>query len=83
MRQNTIYEYSPLQLSTLATPLYFMNAFYKETEKPFGYLLVDNKSNTPPHKQVLANLFGECYVYHFAVSSTEPTRVETNPADKH
>ena len=60
-----------------------MNAYYKETEKPFGYLLVDNKPNTPADKQVLADLFGECYVYHFGVSrtDTEPTCVE--PACKH
>ena len=60
-----------------------MNDYYKKTEKSFGYLLVDNKPNTPADKQVLADLFGECYVYHFGVSSTdtEPTCVE--PACKH
>ena len=62
--------------------MHFMNAYYKETEKPFGNLLVDNKPHTPPDKQVLADLFGECYVYHFAVNSTEPTCVETNPTGK-
>ena len=56
----------------------FMNGYYKETEKQFGYLLVDNKPDTPPDKQVLADLFGKCYVYHFAVNSTEPTCVETS-----
>ena len=61
----------------------FMNGYYKETEKMFGYLLVDNKPDTPPDKQVLADLFGECYVYHFAVNSTEPTCVETKPAGEH
>ena len=60
-----------------------MNAYYKETEKPFGYLLVDNKPDTPPDKQILADLFGECYAYHFGVNSTEPTRVETKPVGKH
>ena len=39
-----------------------MNAYYKETEKPFGNLLVDNKPHAPPDKQVLADLLGECYV---------------------
>ena len=56
--------------------VHFMNAYYKETEKPFGYLLVDNKPDTPADQQILADLFGECYVYHFGVNSTEPTRVE-------
>ena len=60
--------------------VHFMNAYYKETEKPFGYLLVDNKPDTPADKQILADLFGECYVYHFGVNSTEPTCVETKPA---
>ena len=40
--------------------IHFMNAYYKETEKPFGYLLVDNKPSTPADKQILGNLFGEC-----------------------
>ena len=60
-----------------------MNAYYKETEKPFGYLLVDNKPDTPADKQILADLFGECYVYHFGVNGTKPTRVETKPVGKH
>ena len=63
--------------------VHFMNVYYKETEKPFGYLLVDNKPGTPADKQILADLFGECYVYHFGVNSTKPTRVETKPAGKH
>ena len=29
-----------------------MNAYYKETEKPFGYLLVDNNPHKPPDKQL-------------------------------
>ena len=63
--------------------VHFMNAYYKETEKPYGYLLVDNKPGTPPANQILADLFGECYAYHFGVNSAEPTRVETNPVGKH
>ena len=60
--------------------VHFMNAYYKETEKPFGYLLVDNKPDTPTDQQILANLFGECYVYHFGVNSTERTCAETKSA---
>ena len=63
--------------------VHFMNAYYKETEKPFGYLLVDNKPGTPPNNQILADLFGKCYAYHFGVNSTEPKRVETKPVGKH
>ena len=60
--------------------VHFRNAYYKETEKPFGYLLVNNKPDTPVDKQILGDLFGECYVYHFGVKSTddfEPTPVKT------
>ena len=60
--------------------VHFMNAYYKETEKPFGYLLVDYKSDTPADKQILGDLFGECYVYHFGVNSTVSTCVETKSA---
>ena len=63
--------------------VHFMNAYYKETEKPYGYLLVDNKPGTPPDNQILADLCGECYAYLFGVNSTEPTRVETKPLGKH
>ena len=63
--------------------VHFMNAYYKETEKPYRYSLVDNKPGTPPDNQILANLFGECYAYYFGVNSTEPTRVETKPVGKH
>ena len=41
---------------------------------------MDNKPDTPADKQILADLFGECYVYHFGVNSTEPTCVGTKPA---
>ena len=59
--------------------VHFINAYYKETEKPFGYLLVDNKPHTPADKQILGDLCGECYVYHFGVKSP----IETKPAGKH
>ena len=60
--------------------VHFMNAYYKETEKPFGYLLVDNKPCTLANKQIVADLFGGCYAYHFGVNNTDgvkPTCVET------
>jgi hypothetical protein len=43
----------------------FMSAYYQETEKPFGYLLVDNKPDTPADKQVVGDIFGECYTFSF------------------
>ena len=62
--------------------VHFMNAYYKETEKPFGYFLVDNKPGTPPDNQILADLFGECYVYHFGVKSPVKTKPKTHFAKK-
>ena len=46
-----------------------------------------NKPGTPPDKQIVANLFGECYAYHFGVhvnntDGVKPTCVETKPAGK-
>ena len=46
-------------------------------------MLVDNKPGTAADKQILADLFGECYAYYFGVNSTELTRVETKPVGKH
>ena len=46
---------------------------------------MDNKPHTPVDKQILADLFGECYAYHFGVNNTggaEPTCVETMLAGK-
>ncbi|KAK3727741.1 hypothetical protein QZH41_005202 [Actinostola sp. cb2023] len=47
----------------------FMTAYHRETEKPFGYLLVDNKPDTPADKQVLGDIFGGCHVYLFATKT--------------
>ena len=47
---------------------------------------MDNKPRTPADKQIVADLFGECYAYHFGVNnpdSVNPTCVETKPAGKH
>ena len=47
--------------------VHFMNAYYKGTEKPYGYLLVDSKPGTPPDNQILADLFGKCRAYQLGV----------------
>ena len=41
----------------------FMNAYVNETEKPYGYLLMDNQSKTPTEKQVVADVFENCHCY--------------------
>lgn len=43
----------------------FMAAYAKETERPFGYILVDNSTrpDTTSDKQVLSDIFGSCHCY--------------------
>ena len=63
----------------------FMNAYYQETEKPFGYLLVDNKLDTPADKQVLRDLFGSgnaMFVASVCVKRRLKLPVEPKPAGK-
>ena len=78
--------YTVTQGSIDKNRIHFMNAYYKEAEKPFGYLLVDNKPSIPTDKQILGDLFGECYVYHFGVKSpvvTKPVgKLSTTPVTK-
>ena len=35
----------------------FMAAYYRETEKPYSYIFVDNRPNTPENRQVLSGLW--------------------------
>ena len=41
----------------------FMAAYYRETQKPYGYIFVDNRPNTPGNRQVLSEVFSSCRVY--------------------
>lgn len=41
----------------------FMKAYTKETEKPFGYIILDNRTLTSGENQVVANVFNGCYSY--------------------
>ena len=59
----------------------FMSAYAKETEKPYGYIILDNHPKTTSEKQVIANVFGDCYTYpnitkstHTAPKITQATR---------
>ena len=64
--------------------VHFINAHsLQRDQKTFRYLFLDNKSATPADKQILADLFGECYAYHFGVNNgddVEHTRLETKDA---
>ncbi|KAK3709616.1 hypothetical protein QZH41_010383 [Actinostola sp. cb2023] len=45
----------------------------------FGYLLVDNKPDTPADKQVLGDISGGCHVYLFATKTRVNSSVEPAP----
>ena len=41
----------------------FMKAYAKETDKPFGYIVVDNRPQMRSENQVMANVIEGCYTY--------------------
>ena len=47
----------------------FMSVYMKETEKPYGYIILDNHPQTTSEKQVVANVFGNCYAYPHITTS--------------
>ena len=63
----------------------FMSAYMKETEKPYGYIILDNHPKTANEKQVIANVFGNCYTYPNITKSihTVPKITDVQPAVTH
>ena len=53
----------------------FMQAYSQETDRPYGYIVVDNHPRTASERQVVGNVFGDCYSYPH-ITSTSPPRVE-------
>jgi len=66
----------------------FMEAYNKETTKPFGYILIDNQPKTSPEHQVVSSVFGECHRYPIISVNSLPIAVkrkaepEESPAKK-
>ena len=54
----------------------FMQVYAKETEKPYGYVLVDNQPKTTTDKQVVSNVFGSCHSYPHITTSTKILQVK-------
>ena len=51
----------------------FMKAYTQETEKPYGYIILDNHPRTTSDRQVVADVFGQCKSYpHISTPSTKP-----------
>ena len=44
----------------------FMEIYNDITSKPYSYVLVDNKAETPARRQVIADIFGNCVSYTIA-----------------
>ena len=60
----------------------FMQAYKQETDRPYGYIVVDNHPRTTSEQQVVANVFGDCYSYPHITSTASPPshpRVEPLP----
>ena len=41
----------------------FMQAYHRETDRPYGYIVLDNHPRTASARQVVGNVFGDCYSY--------------------
>ena len=63
----------------------FMSAYMKESEKPYGYIILDNHPKTASEKQVIAYVFGNCYTYPNITKSTHtvPKITDVQPAVTH
>ena len=47
----------------------FMQAYHQETDRPYGYIVVDNHPRTTSEHQVVGNVFGDCYTYPHITAS--------------
>ena len=57
----------------------FMQAYKQETDRPYGYLVVDNHPRTTSERQVVANVFGDCYTYPHITSTSPPSQTRVEP----
>ena len=56
----------------------FMTAYYHETERPYGYVVIDNQPKTTSEKQVVFEVFGKCKSYPHISTQSEITQVTTD-----
>ena len=50
----------------------FMQAYKQETDRPYGYIVVDNHPRTTSEHQVVGNVLGDCYTYPHITSTLPP-----------
>ena len=61
----------------------FMQAYQRETDRPYGYIVVDNHPRTTSEHQVVANVLGDCYTYPHITSTSLPTQSRVEPLPPH
>ena len=57
----------------------FMQAYNRETDQPYGYIVVDNHPRTVSEHQVVGNVFGDCYTYPHITASHPKLPRESPP----
>ena len=57
----------------------FMQAYKQETDRPYGYIVVDNHPRTTSERQVVANVLGDCYTYPHITSTSPPSHPRVEP----
>lgn len=61
----------------------FMKAYAQETDKPFGYIVLDNHSRTTNEHQVVGNVFENCYTYpNITKSESQPVQNSISSEEK-
>ena len=59
----------------------FMEIYNDITSKPYSYVVVDNKADTPARRQVIVDIFGICVSYNIkGVDSVVPVTKQTTKA---
>ena len=59
----------------------FMNVYRRETEKPYGYVLIDNKPETEPNYQVVCDVFSSPSRYARSEEFSIPTKKTMHSED--
>ena len=59
----------------------FMQAYNRETDRPYGYIVVDNHPRTVSEQQVVGNVLGDCYTYPHITASRPQLSRESLPRE--
>lgn len=55
----------------------FMDVYERETEKAYGYVLIDNQPGTVKERQVVCEILGNCHAYPNIIQSSVQTMQPT------